>query len=201
MAYIEDLDPPPPHDISNVFAAADLLSQSSSDSNKYKRAWLKAKVIRSSLLSDGESLDALSRAFSVVLNHREIASIMAVTGTILPKRYANVIIRQEQKKEILSHATSVGNKRKLKKTEKLFSYPILCPLYHLYQGKQIKMKFAQLNIYFNVACQVHIVENKKASTKRGHLIAQVRNKSVKWSIKPCIVRTKKNQQGIETGNI
>ena len=31
----------------------------------------------------------------------------------------------------------------------------------------------------------------KASTKLGHLIAQVKNKSVKWSIKPCIVRTKK----------
>ena len=31
----------------------------------------------------------------------------------------------------------------------------------------------------------------KASTKRGHLIAQVKNTSVKWSIKPCIVRTKK----------
>ena len=31
----------------------------------------------------------------------------------------------------------------------------------------------------------------KASTKRGHLITQVKNTSVKWSIKPCIVRTKK----------
>ena len=31
MGYNEDIDPPPPHDISNVFAAADLLSQSSYD--------------------------------------------------------------------------------------------------------------------------------------------------------------------------
>ena len=38
MAYNEDLDPPPPHDISNVFAAADFSSQSSYDSVKYKRA-------------------------------------------------------------------------------------------------------------------------------------------------------------------
>ena len=30
-----------------------------------------------------------------------------------------------------------------------------------------------------------------ASTKRGNLIAQVKNTSVKWSIKPCIIRTKK----------
>ena len=31
---------------------------------------------------------------------------------------------------------------------------------------------------------------KKASTKRGHLIAQVHNTAVTWSIKPCIVLTK-----------
>ena len=57
MAYNEDLDLPPPQDISNVFAAADLLSQSSYDSVKYKRAWHRAKGIRSSTLSSGESPD------------------------------------------------------------------------------------------------------------------------------------------------
>ena len=49
MAFNEDIDPPPPQYISNVFAAEDLLSHSSSDSAKYKRACLKAKVIRSSI--------------------------------------------------------------------------------------------------------------------------------------------------------
>ena len=48
-----DLDPPPPQDIYNVFAAAYLSSRSSSDSDKYKRAWIMAKLIRSSILSDG----------------------------------------------------------------------------------------------------------------------------------------------------
>ena len=38
MAYNEDIDPPPPHDIPNVFAAADLSSQSSYDPVKYKCA-------------------------------------------------------------------------------------------------------------------------------------------------------------------
>ena len=33
-------------------------------------------------------------------------------------------------------------------------------------------------------------QQKTASTKRGHLIAQVKNTAVKWSIKPCIFRTK-----------
>ena len=49
----EELYPPPPQDISNVFAAADLLSRSSYDSAKYKRAWIKAKVILSYILSAG----------------------------------------------------------------------------------------------------------------------------------------------------
>ena len=56
MDYNEDLDPPLPQDISNVFSLSDLLAQSSSDSDKYKRAWYKARVIRSSVLYVGESL-------------------------------------------------------------------------------------------------------------------------------------------------
>ena len=51
MYYNEDLDPPLPQDILNVFPLADLLSQSSPDSAKYKRAWYKGIVIRSSILS------------------------------------------------------------------------------------------------------------------------------------------------------
>ena len=42
MAYNEDLDPSPPHDISNVFTVVDLSSQSSYDTVKYKRAWHRA---------------------------------------------------------------------------------------------------------------------------------------------------------------
>ena len=68
-----------------MFAAADLSSQSSYDTVKYKRAWHRAKGIRSSILSSGESPEARSRALYIALNHREIASILAVTGTILPK--------------------------------------------------------------------------------------------------------------------
>ena len=45
---------------------------------------------------------------------------MAVTGTILPKRYANVITRHKQKKKRLSHATYVGNKRKQTENRKTF---------------------------------------------------------------------------------
>ena len=72
MGYNEDIDPPPPHDISNVFAASDLSSQSSYDSVKYKRAWNLEKGIRSSILSSGDIPDARSRSLSVALNHKEM---------------------------------------------------------------------------------------------------------------------------------
>ena len=65
MDYDEDLDPPPPQDISNIFAAADMSSHLSSDSTKYKRAWLKTKVIRSSILSAGEYPDAFIKALYI----------------------------------------------------------------------------------------------------------------------------------------
>ena len=70
MAYNEDLYPPPPQYISNGFAAADLSSHSSSNSAKYKRAWLKAKVIRSYILSAEEFTDACSRALFIALNNK-----------------------------------------------------------------------------------------------------------------------------------
>ena len=62
MAHNEELYPTPPQDISNVFAAAELSSHSSSESAKYKLAWLKAKLLHSSILYSGECPDAHSRA-------------------------------------------------------------------------------------------------------------------------------------------
>ena len=128
MSGNEDIDTPPPQDISNVFAAADLSSQLSYDTVKYKRAWHRAKGICSSILSSGESPDAQKRALSIALNHGGIASITAVTGTILPKRYANVITRHEQKKKYyhMQHMLEINEDKQ--KTEKLLSHPILCPL-------------------------------------------------------------------------
>ena len=98
MTDNEELDPPPPQDTSNVFAAADLSYCSSSDSDKYKRAWLKAKVIRSYILSTGKYPDTCSISLYIALNHKEIVSIMVVTGAVFPEKYSNEIIRHEQKK-------------------------------------------------------------------------------------------------------
>ena len=70
MAYNEDLYPPPPQDTSNVSAAAEFLSHSSSDSAKYKRTWINTKVICSSILSAEECPDAYIRALFIAKNHR-----------------------------------------------------------------------------------------------------------------------------------
>ena len=39
-------------------------------------------------------------------------------------------------------------------------------------------------------------QQKRASTKGGNLISQVKNTAVKWSIKPCIVRTEKVRKAL-----
>ena len=70
IAYNKELDPTPPQDTSNVFAAANLSSQSSYVSAKYKPAWITAKVICSSILSAGEYPDACNRSLSIALNHK-----------------------------------------------------------------------------------------------------------------------------------
>ena len=113
----EELDPQPPQDIYNVFAAVDLSSRSSSDSDKYKCACLKAKLIRSSISSAGEFPDACSRALSIALNHKEIAPIMDVTSANFPKQYANAITRHDQKKKYfpMQHQSVINEK--IRKTE------------------------------------------------------------------------------------
>ena len=138
---------------------ADLSSCSPSDSAKYKRACLKAKVICSYIWSAGECPDAYSRVLYIALNHKEKASIMAVTGAILPKKcQCNNPTWIKEKYCPMQHQLGI-NKNKYK-TEKLLSYPILCPLCHLHLRKQIKTNFTQLRIYFNIACRVHIFEKK-----------------------------------------
>ena len=103
IAYNEELYPPPQQDIPNVYAASDLSSHSSSDSEKYKCAWLKAKSIRFSILSAEECPDPCSRALYIALNHKEIASIMAVTSVISPKNMLMQLPDMKKRKNIVPY--------------------------------------------------------------------------------------------------
>ena len=114
--------------------------------------------------------------------------------------YDNVITRHEQKKKILSHATSVGNKQKQTKDRKTFLISNIVSIVSYPSKKTDQNEVNAIQDLLQCSRSSAYPQQKRASTKRGHLIAQVKNESVKWSIKPCIIRTKKKQQGIETGN-
>ena len=117
---------------------------------------------------------------------------MAVTGIIFPKLYANVITRHKQKKKILSHATSVGNKRKQTEDRKTF---ITSNIVSIVTSPTKKIDHNEVHTIWDLLqCSRSSAyrQRRTASTKRGHLIAQVNNTSVKCSIKPRIVRTKKS---------
>ena len=76
---------------------------------------------------------------------------MAVTGDILRKNMPMQLhdMNKREKYCHMQHQLVID-----KKTEKIktLSYPILCPLCHIHQIKQIETKFTQSRIYFNVAC-------------------------------------------------
>ena len=100
----------------------------------------------------------------------------------------------------MSHATSIGDKRK--QTEDINNF-FISNIVSIVTSPSKKTDHNDINIIqdllqFIISSAYR--QQRKASTKRGHLIAQVENTSVKWSIKPCIVGTTKNQQGIEKGN-
>ena len=105
---------------------------------------------------------------------------MAVTGTILPKRYDNVITRHEQKKQYchMQHLLEINENKQ--KTGKKNSYPILCPLWHLHRRKHIKMKIMQFRIYFNVADQVHNINKEKLLQNAD--IWSLKSKIHQWNI-------------------
>ena len=85
---------------------------------------------------------------------------MAVTGAIFPKKMLMQFPDMNKRKKYcpMQHLLVINENKQ--KTEKLLSYPILCPLCRFHQRKHIKTKFILLRIYFNVSCQVHTVKKK-----------------------------------------
>ena len=112
---------------------------------------------------------------------------MAVTGTILPKQYANVISRHKKKENILSHATSVGNKRKQTEDRKTFVISNIFSIAASQSNKTDQNEANSIQDLLQCSRSSAYCQQKRASTKRGHLITRVKNTAVKWYIKPCIV--------------
>ena len=91
----------------------------------------------------------------------------------------------------MSHATSVGNKRKQTEYRKTFVISNIVSIVSYPSKKTDQNEVNEIQDLLQCSSSSAYRQQKRASTKRGHLIAQVKNKSVKWYIKPCIVRTKK----------
>ena len=91
----------------------------------------------------------------------------------------------------MSHATSIGNKRKQTEERKTFFISNIVSIVTSPSKKTDHNEVIAIWDLLQCSRSSAYRQQIKASTKRGHLIAQVKNTSVKWSIKPCIVRTKK----------
>ena len=91
----------------------------------------------------------------------------------------------------MSHATSVGNKRKQTEDRKHFFISNIVSIVTSPSKKTDQNEVNAIRDLLQCSRSIEYFQQKRASTKRGHLIAQVKNTSVEWSIKPCIVRTNK----------
>ena len=91
----------------------------------------------------------------------------------------------------MSHATSIGNKRKQTEDRKTL---VISNIVSIVTSPTKKTDHNEVNTIRDLLqCSISSAyrQRKTAYTKRGHLIAQVKNTSVEWSIKPRIVKTKK----------
>ena len=92
-----------------------------------------------------------------------------------------------KKEKILSHATSVGNKRKQIEDRKTFVVSNIVSIVTSPSKKTDQNEVNAIRDLLKCCISSAYRQQKRASTKCGHLIAQVKNASVKWSIKPRIV--------------
>ena len=87
----------------------------------------------------------------------------------------------------MSRATSVGNKQKQTEDGKTFVISNIVSIVSSPSQKADQNEVHAIKDLFQCIMSSAYRRGKKASTKRGHFIAQVHNTEVKWSIKPCIV--------------
>ena len=106
------------------------------------------------------------------------------------------------KEFVLSRATSIGNKRKQTEDRKTFVISNIVSIMTSPSNKIDQNEVNEIQDLLQCSRSSAYRQRRTASTKRGNLIAQVKNTSVKWSIKPCIVRTKKISKALrkETGD-
>ena len=83
---------------------------------------------------------------------------------------------------MLSHATYVGNKRKQTEDRKTFFISNIVSIVTSPSKKTDQNEVNSIQYLIQCSRLSACRKQKRASTKCGHLIAQVKNTSVKWSI-------------------
>ena len=96
----------------------------------------------------------------------------------------------------MSHATSIGNKRKQTEDRNVFVISNIVSIVTSPSKKTDHNEVIAIRDLLQCNRSSAYRQQRKASTKRGHLIAQIKNTPVKWSIKPRIVRTKKTSKSL-----
>ena len=98
---------------------------------------------------------------------------MEVTGTIWPKQYANVITRHEQKKKYcpMQHLLEIKNKNR---RQNFFVISNIVSIVKSPSNKTDQNEVNAIRELFQCSRSSSYCQQKRASTKRGHLIAQVK---------------------------
>ena len=91
---------------------------------------------------------------------------------------------------------AVGNKQKQTEDRKPFVISNIVSIVSYPSKKTDQNEVNAIQDLLQYGRSIAYCQEKRASTKRGHLIAQVKNTAVKWSIKPCIFRTKKIRSSV-----
>ena len=90
----------------------------------------------------------------------------------------------------MSNATSVGNKRKQTEDRNNFVISNIVSIVSSPSKKTDENEVNAIRDLLQCSRSSAYRQQKTASTTCGHFFTQVKNTAVKWSIKPCIVRTK-----------
>ena len=105
------------------------------------------------------------------------------------------------KRKKLTHATSVSYKQEQTEDSKTFFIYNIVSIVTSPSKKVDQNKVNAIKDLLQCSMSSSYCRTKMASTKRGHLIDQVQNTELKWSIKPCIVREKKVSKALRQKSV
>eukprot|EP00978_Attheya_sp_CCMP212_P041629 scaffold240978_cov74-Attheya_sp.AAC.1 len=161
---------PTPQNLSYVFSEDSLSANESSQSKSYTTAWRQSKSIQQSILA---------------------CDIAAQAGAIIPKEYATAIHHQQQQTKMIAVAKSIGNCRKIAEDRKAFITTTLVSMVSSPGKKASKHELDGIQSILGCSRNTAQRTRHRVSAKWAHLQSVQDDKTMKWAVKPRIVRKKK----------